>query len=83
MLKLSLYKVFNSAPSNPTSSPGLFPGDEVASTPLPSSLALLQCIGSQKAREDSRARAKSGVQNQISVLSRFARRRQTTDVVQY
>ena len=43
--------------------------DEVASTPLPSSLALLQCIGSQKAREDSRARAKSGVQNQISVLS--------------
>ena len=65
--KLSLLtQVFNSAPSNL----------------LSSSLALLQCIGSEKARADSGASAKSGVQNQISVLSRTARPRQTTDVVQ-
>ena len=44
--------------------------------------AFLQCIGSlEKAQADSGASAKSGVQNQISVLSRAARPRQTTDVV--
>ena len=49
---------------------------------LSSSLALLQCIGLQKARVDSGANANSGVQNQISILSRTARPCQTTDVVQ-
>ena len=60
-------KVFNSAPSNL----------------LSSTLALLECIGSEKAQADSGASAESGVQNHISVLSRTAARpRQTTDDVQ-
>ena len=50
---------------------------------LLSSLALLQCTGSEKAGADSGVSAKSSVQNQISVLSRTARPRQTTDVVVY
>ena len=64
--KLSLYKSLNSAPSNL----------------LPSSLAFLQCIESEKARGDSGASAECGVQNQISVLSRTATPHQTTAVVQ-
>ena len=49
---------------------------------MSSTLALLRCIGSEKARADSGASAKSGVQNQISVLSRTARPRQATNAVQ-
>ena len=93
MLKLSLYKSLilphptQPRPEGLSLEIWIFKGKPLGTrlhlTQVPSGLALLQCIGSQKVREDSRARAKSGVQNQISVLSRFTRPRQTTDVVQY